>query len=303
MWWKKRHCITDFRRSLRRADKGQVTGKMIIKQLAIKNFGKIHDRTLKFSPGINVLYGENESGKTTVHTFIKGMLYGMTRMRGKAAKNDGYTSYEPWENPGVYGGLIWFSHGGKNFRLMRNFSKANLHGELLCEDDGSLLDPEQGAVESVLGVSEAVYDNTVSVAQLKSVTGQDLVRELQNYMASYQGTGDNSIDLGRTMQMLKMSRKGFQVQQDRKKKEQEKEQEKIGANLEYLRGELEELMEKSAQLQKKEESLRMKPGEDDGEAILDERIDKIREKSGHEHPDGAGTSRRNRTGNSAAPQL
>ena len=42
-------------------------------------------------------------------------------------------------------------------------------------------------MEAVLGgVSEAVYDNTVSVGQLKSVTGQDLVRELQNYMASYQ---------------------------------------------------------------------------------------------------------------------
>lgn len=251
---------------------------MIIRQLVIKNFGKIHDRTLSFSPGINVLYGENESGKTTVHTFIKGMLYGMTRMRGKAARNDAYSSYEPWENPTVYGGSMWFSHKGKNFRLMRNFSKANVQGELLCEDDGSLLDPEQGTVEGILGVSEAVYDNTVSVAQLKSVTGQDLVRELQNYMASYQGTGDNSIDLGRAMQMLKMSRKGFQVQEDRKKKELEKEQEKIGTKIEYLRGELEELREKSAQVEKKEESLRMKPGEDDGEAILDERIDKIRGK-------------------------
>lgn len=251
---------------------------MIIRQLVIKNFGKIHDRTLSFSPGINVLYGENESGKTTVHTFIKGMLYGMTRMRGKAARNDAYSSYEPWENPSVYGGIMWFSHKGRNFRLMRNFSRANVQGELLCEDDGSLLDPEQGTVEGILGVSEAVYDNTVSVAQLKSVTGQDLVRELQNYMASYQGTGDNSIDLGRAMQMLKMSRKGFQVQEDRKKKELEKEQEKIGTKIEYLRGELEELREKSAQVEKKEESLRMKPGEGDGEAILDERIDKIRGK-------------------------
>lgn len=251
---------------------------MIIKRLSIKNFGKIHDKTLEFSSGINVLYGENESGKTTVHTFIKGMLYGMARMRGKAARNDAYSSYEPWENPAVYGGGMWFSHEGKNFRLMRNFAKTNVQGELLCEDDGSLLDPEQGAVEEVLGVSEAIYDNTVSVAQLKSVTGQELVRELQNYMASYQGTGDNAIDLGRAMQMLKMSRKGFQVQEDRKKKERIKEQEKISTNMEYLRSELEDIREKSAQMEKKEEALRMRTGEDDGEAILDERIDKVRGK-------------------------
>lgn len=81
---------------------------MIIRRLNIRNFGKIHDRTLEFSPGINVLYGENESGKTTVHTFIKSMLFSLSRMRGKAARNDVYSTYEPWENPGMYGGIMWF---------------------------------------------------------------------------------------------------------------------------------------------------------------------------------------------------
>ena len=101
------------------------------------------------------------------------------------------------------------------------------------------MDAEQGALESVLGnVSEAVYDNTVSVAQLKSVTGRDLVRELQNYMASYQGTGDSSIDMGRAMQMLKMSRKGYLTAAARRKKEMEKEGEKIASNIEYIQKEI-----------------------------------------------------------------
>lgn len=43
------------------------------------------------------------------------------------------------------------------------------------------------------------------------------MREVQNYMASYQGAGDSSVDLGRTMQMLKMARKGYQVQAEQKK--------------------------------------------------------------------------------------
>ena len=41
---------------------------MIIRQLNIKNSGEIHDKTLEFSPGINVLYGENESERAIVHT-------------------------------------------------------------------------------------------------------------------------------------------------------------------------------------------------------------------------------------------
>ena len=44
---------------------------MVIRRLKIKNFGKIRNRDMELIPGINVLYGENESGKTTTHTFIR----------------------------------------------------------------------------------------------------------------------------------------------------------------------------------------------------------------------------------------
>ena len=94
---------------------------MVIRRLKIKNFGKIRDKDMELSPGINVLYGENESGKTTTHTFIRSMFYGVRRLRGKASQNDTYTKYEPWENPAEYGGILWFTSKGKNYRLTRNF--------------------------------------------------------------------------------------------------------------------------------------------------------------------------------------
>ena len=252
---------------------------MIIRRLNIRNFGKIHDRTLELSPGINVLYGENESGKTTIHTFIKSMFFGLTRMRGKAARNDVYSTYEPWENPGVYGGTIWFESKGHKYRLSRNFQKDHPLNELFNEDSKELTDADNGSLTEILGnVSEAVYDNTVSVAQLKSVTGQDLVREVQNYMASYQGTADSSIDLGRAMQMLKMSRKGFQVQEDRKKRETEKEQQKLLTNIDYIQGEMDTLKEKMNEIDEKEESLHMRPGDETAAVILDEKIAEMRKK-------------------------
>lgn len=254
---------------------------MVIKRIKIKNFGKISDRTLELSPGMNVLYGENESGKTTVHTFIKSMFYGIARQRGKAAKNDAYTTYEPWENPVVYGGTLWFESAGKQFRLTRNFHKTNLSGELLCESDGELLDVAGGDLEQLLGeVSEAVYENTVSVGQLKSVTGPSLVRELQNYMASYRGAGDHSVDLGRTMQMLKMSRKGFQVQEERRKRGIQKEQEKLTVKMSYLRRELDEAREQQSQIEERQKSLGVggteREQEPSGEALLDEQIAEVK---------------------------
>mgnify|MGYP002563439299 FL=1 len=232
---------------------------------------------MELSPGINVLYGENESGKTTTHTFIRSMFYGVRRLRGKAALNDTYTKYEPWENPAEYGGIMWFTSKGKKYRLTRNFYKEKKLGELLCEDDGSLVDAEQGALGTILGnVSEAVYDNTVSVAQLKSVTGKDLVRELQNYMASYQGTGDSSIDMGRAMQMLKMSRKGYLTEAARRKKELEKEKEKISANMEYIRREIRELDEKRDRIMQQQDGMNIGTRERSTEDLLELRIDRVK---------------------------
>ena len=75
---------------------------MKLLELHINGFGKIHDRTISFSDGINVIYGRNEAGKSTLHTFIRGMLFGMERGRGRAARNDLYSKYEPWENSGTW---------------------------------------------------------------------------------------------------------------------------------------------------------------------------------------------------------
>ena len=268
---------------------------MVIRRLKIKNFGKIRNRDMELIPGINVLYGENESGKTTTHTFIRSMFYGVRRLRGKAAQNDTYTKYEPWENPAEYGGIMWFTSKGKNYRLTRNFYKEKKMGELLCEDDGSLVDAEQGALESVLGnVSEAVYDNTVSVAQLKSVTGKDLVRELQNYMASYQGTGDSSVDMGRAMQMLKMSRKGYLTEAARRKKDLEKEKEKISANIEYIRKEIRELDEKRDRITQQQDGMNMGTRDKSTEDLLELRIDRVKRRRGGSGSCIAGRYCRNR---------
>ena len=75
---------------------------MRLLEVKVKNFGKISGKDLKFAEGINVIYGENESGKTTLYTFIKSMLFGMERGRGRAAANDEFSRYAPWENPNFY---------------------------------------------------------------------------------------------------------------------------------------------------------------------------------------------------------
>ena len=79
---------------------------MKILSLHIDGFGKLNDRDLSFKDGLNVVYGRNEAGKSTLHTFIRGMLFGIERQRGRAARTDTYSKYEPWENSGTYEGQL-----------------------------------------------------------------------------------------------------------------------------------------------------------------------------------------------------
>ena len=94
---------------------------MQIKKIRIRNFGQFHNREFTFAPGLNVIYGENESGKTTLHTFLVSMLFGLEKSRGRGAKQDVYTKYEPWNSASFYSGEMEFEVGGKDFGLERNF--------------------------------------------------------------------------------------------------------------------------------------------------------------------------------------
>lgn len=218
---------------------------MIIRHLWLKNFGKFHNRELELTDGITIIYGENESGKSTLHTFIQGIFFGIRRMRGRAAKNDVYSRYEPWENGGYYAGAIRFSCGGKTFRLTRNFQKDNQRAELVCEDDGELLSVEEGDLGVLLGnISQVVYDNTVSVGQLKGQTQEGLAAELRNYMSNYQSDTEGQIDIEKAVAALKEKKKAFQ---QARKEEMGKQEELLGS----LKGKLLFLEEEKAELEAK----------------------------------------------------
>ena len=65
-----------------------------------------------------------------------------------------------------------FTSGGKEFRLTRSFAKGAGEDELVCLTDGEILSLEDGDLSVLLGgISENVYENTVSVGQLKARTG------------------------------------------------------------------------------------------------------------------------------------
>lgn len=176
---------------------------MVIKQIKMKNFGKFYNKTIEFSPGINLIYGENESGKTTIFHFIKSMLFGIERQRGRAAQFDQYHLYEPWENPMYFEGELKFLAGGKNFRIARGFHKNQKKESLINEEDAEELSMEQGDLIHILdGLNEGVFNNTMAIGQAKSETSEALVNELKNYTSCFSLSGDGGINVTNALNNL-----------------------------------------------------------------------------------------------------
>ena len=212
---------------------------MKLKRVKVHNFGKLNDCEITFDEGINLIYGANESGKTTLHEFIKGMFYGITRQRGRAARNDLYTRYEPWENSSYYAGSLSFESGGKDFRITRNFYKNDIKEEFICETDGERLSVEDGDMEVLLGdVSETVFDNTISIGQMKSRTDESLYQELRNYMTNYEGSGDWELDLQSAFASLKKQKKEYEGQQRLEKVQQDAREKELQMQMQYFQNEL-----------------------------------------------------------------
>lgn len=196
---------------------------MKIRELYLKNFGKFSDKRIVFKDGVNVFYGENESGKTTMHTFIKSMLFGLERGRGRASINDTFSIYEPWENPNYYAGVLKFESGGKNFCLARNFDKYSKSVSLICEDDGEEFSLEHGDLEMILnGLHASNYENTVAIGQMKIETNQNLAAELQNFATNYYTTGNSDLDLDGAISLLTKKKK--EVEKEIRERVQEKQQ-------------------------------------------------------------------------------
>ena len=171
--------------------------------LHIDGFGKFHNFDLSLAEGINVIYGTNEAGKSTIHTFIRAMLYGFTRARGVEAEHDLMARCTPWVHPEVYGGKLRLTDGKCIYRIERSFYKPKNDFLLYNEtEEREERDPEEKLHSLLGGVSEAAFCSTVSVGQLKSRDSEGMHEELSRYIRNMNTSGDISLDVKEALEHL-----------------------------------------------------------------------------------------------------
>ena len=184
---------------------------MIIREANIGKFGKLENQKYQFAPQINVIYGANESGKSTLMQFLKAMLFGL----------DTYNRYEPWDTPAYFYGSMMFETGQQQFLLERNFYYKEKRARLVNIRDGEELSVEYGDLDMLLGnVSAAAYENTCCIGQEQLLPGRELGVLLEDERSNLAQTGSGDFQLSKALQELEQKRKN--AEKTRKELEQQR---------------------------------------------------------------------------------
>lgn len=217
---------------------------MEIRELILKNFGKFSNQSFQLTEGINIVYGENEFGKSTIHSFIKRMLFGVDQKKNTKDKQNTIGKYEPWDNKEKCAGSIQFTSGRNTYLLYREFDQQGKMVTLSSEAYRAHLNAGQAeeALDALLGKVDGVnYENTVSMAQRKIETAEELAGELKNYAANYHSRGTQNIQLEEVQQYLNDKKREIENQKNEQVLILANKKEKLTLEYDYIKREIERL--------------------------------------------------------------
>ena len=151
---------------------------MYIEKITINSFGALSGREITLDPGINIIEGENESGKTTVAAFIAFVLYGM---------KSGRSRYIGWGESSVSGSLTVATGAGKVL-IERAAVIAGAKDAVRMTDIETGLEINRGKCpgEVLFGVPEDVFMSTAFVRQWSGarIDGEKMSAAAENLLFS-----------------------------------------------------------------------------------------------------------------------
>ena len=185
---------------------------MIIKKVNIIAFGGLKDKVISFDKGMNVVYGENEAGKSTVQTFIKIWLYGMSNYKGKDYKQNERLKYMPSTGETISGEL-YVEFKNKHYIIKRIFGKSKKEDTSLVidaitgEEIKYISKDEPG--KYFFNINRATFINTLFISQLGVEVKKDKEEEIIDKIANSIGIDDGQVSLDVAISKLNKYKKSI----------------------------------------------------------------------------------------------
>lgn len=165
---------------------------MKIHNIRINGYGSIKNKEINLNDKINIIYGKNESGKSTVFKFIINMLYGASKNK-KGKDISDFDKYKPWYTEEFSGKIEYSLDNGEFYNVYREFKKKspiiyNKNGEditntyIVDKNNGNQFFYNQTNIDEDLFLSStAVMQQEV---EIDSQNKNTIIQKLSNLAAS-----------------------------------------------------------------------------------------------------------------------
>lgn len=180
---------------------------MEIRKLKINGFGKLKDKDIELKEGINIIYGKNEAGKSTLLKFITGMFYGVSKNKngGNIPEID---KVEPWDNEEFSGKINYVLDNKNEYEVYREFKKKNpkiFNSNLEDISKDFNIDKTKGNqfFYDQTGLDEATFTTSVITKQgevkLDEKSQNNIIQKISNIL----GTGEDTNSYSKIISKLK----------------------------------------------------------------------------------------------------
>ncbi len=183
---------------------------MRIDKLHLQDFGQFHEEDISLAPGINVICGGSDTGKTTIKDFIVDMIYGINREPGAGVRIDHYEKTRPINGSG-FSGAMEFCVEGEAYQVERNFLQQDKSTKLrdLDENKDMALQEEHSLKGTLLNTSKNIYESTLCMGHNELAVGKDLMEELDRYIISKASTKVGDINVSAALDELEQKKKSY----------------------------------------------------------------------------------------------
>lgn len=96
---------------------------MKIEWIDLGRFGRLTDRKMQFDPGLNVICGPNEAGKSTLLEAILALLFGFSEAGNGRIHNRMKERFAPWQGGPYRGTLHVCLQNGEQYQIVRHFGE------------------------------------------------------------------------------------------------------------------------------------------------------------------------------------
>lgn len=179
---------------------------MKIDKLKINSYGKLKEKEIEFKDGINIIYGKNEAGKSTLLSFITNCFYGISKNKNGKDISD-FEKYTPWVGEEFSGKLEYELDNQQKFEIFRNFKKKN--PQILNENKEDIskefnIDKNRGNefFYEQTKVDQALFSSTIFVNQQEVKLEKQEQNILIQKIANLVGTGEDNVSFKRAIDRI-----------------------------------------------------------------------------------------------------